>query len=116
MHILIRYCQQCDGIRHNARRGDNHVLQKPLTSPWTMSSADREVLQSAVISLLSLARPFGSEQTEEIHRRTMNLLDDEDDDDEEFSFDDYLMASRYGVWLLVALFHPKPEDNARQVM
>lgn len=115
MHILIRYCQQCDGIRHNARRGDNHVLQKPLTSPWTMSSADREVLQSAVISLLSLARPFGSEQTEEIHRRTMNLLDDEDDDDEEFSFDDYLMASRYGVWLLVALFHPKPEDNARQV-
>ena len=35
------------------------------------------------------------------------------EDDEEFSFDDYLMASRYGVWLLVGLFQPKPEEDAR---
>ena len=75
-----------------------------------MKAEDREVLKAAVISLLSLARPFGCEISEET--RTMSLLDD-DEDDEEFSFDDYLMASRYGVWLLEGLFKPKPEDDAR---
>ena len=89
------------------------MLQKPLVSPWLMSYDDREVLKAAVISLLQLARPFGSEQTEEIHRRTMSLLDDDTEDDEEFSFDDYLMASRYGVWLLVGLFQPKPDQSAK---
>lgn len=108
--IVFRYCSQCDGIRHNSRRGDNHVLQRPLVSPWLMKAEDREVLKAAVISLLSLARPFGCEISEET--RTMSLLDD-DEDDEEFSFDDYLMASRYGVWLLEGLFKPKPEDDAR---
>ena len=75
-----------------------------------MKAEDREVLKAAVISLLSLARPFGCEISEET--RTMSLLDD-DEDDEEFSFDDYLMASRYGVWLLEGLFKPKPEDDTR---
>ena len=109
-HNVFRYCSQCDGIRHNSRRGDNHVLQRPLVSPWLMKAEDREVLKAAVISLLSLARPFGCEISEET--RTMSLLDD-DEDDEEFSFDDYLMASRYGVWLLEGLFKPKPKDDAR---
>ena len=109
-HRPIMYCAQCDGIRHNSRRGDNHVLQRPLVSPWVMRAEDREVLKAAVVSLLSLARPFGCEISEET--RTMSLLDD-DEDEEEFSFDDYLMASRYGVWLLEGLFKPKPEDDAR---
>ena len=51
-----RYCQQCDGIRHNSRRGLHHVLQKPLVSPWLMTAEDRRVLHAAVVSLLSLAR------------------------------------------------------------
>ena len=107
---IVRYCSQCDGIRHNSRRGDNHVLQRPLMSPWVMKAEDREVLKAAVISLLSLARPYGCEISEET--RTMSLLDD-DEDDEEFSFDDYLMASRYGVWLLEGLFKPAPGDDTR---
>ena len=45
----------------------------------------------------------------------MTLLDDDMEDDEEFSFDDYLMASRYGVWLLVGLFLPEPNQSARHV-
>ena len=77
-----------------------------------MKAEDREALKAAVISLLSLARPFGCEISEET--RTMSLLDD-DEDDEEFSFDDYLMASRYGVWLLEGLFKPKPEDDTRYI-
>ena len=114
--IMSRYCQQCYKIRHNSRRGANHVLQKPIQHPWLMSPGDKEVLQASVISLLSLARPFGSEQVEGSHRRTMSLLDDDEDNDEEFSPEDYLMASRYGIWLLVGLFKPNATDDAREVM
>ena len=81
-----------------------------------MSRGDREVLQASVISLLSLARPYGSEQVEGSHRRTMSLLDDDEQNDEEFSFEDFLMASRYGIWLLVGLFQPTAKDDAREVM
>ena len=85
---MSRYCQQCYKIRHNSRRGANHVLQKPIQHPWLMSPGDKEVLQASVISLLSLARPFGSEQVEGSHRRTMSLLDDDEENDEEFSPED----------------------------
>ena len=115
-HRPIRYCGQCDKIRHNSRRGNDHVLQKPLVSPWTIPNPDRDVLKAAVISLLSLAKPFGREQADETLARTMSLLDDDVDNDEEFTFDDYLMASRYGVWLLVCLFKPRPGDDAREVI
>ena len=38
----IRYCEQCHRIRHNERRRTtNHVLQKPVISPWKMSFDDR---------------------------------------------------------------------------
>ena len=56
------------------------------------------------------SRPFGGGSVSE-ERRTMSLLDDEREE-EEFSFDDYLMASRYGVWLLVGLFQPGTGDSA----
>lgn len=57
------------------------------------------------------SRPFGGGSVSE-ERRTMSLLDDEREEEEEFSFDDYLMASRYGVWLLVGLFQPGTGDSA----
>ena len=44
-HRPIGYCQQCYGIRHNARRGKDHVLQKPISSPWKMNDDEKEVLQ-----------------------------------------------------------------------
>lgn len=92
------------------------MLQRPVQHPWLIPPGDREVLQAAVISLLSLARPYGSEQVEGSHRRTMSLLDDDEENDEEFSFEDFLMASRYGIWLLVGLFQPTAKDDAREVM
>ena len=32
----IRYCQQCHSIRHNNRRGGDHVFHCNLTSGWDM--------------------------------------------------------------------------------
>ena len=75
------------------------MLQKPIAAPSKMSEDDREVFQASVISLLSLARPFGqqtgSKQGDENHRRTMSLLEDGQPADEDADmYDGYLMASR----------------------
>ncbi|XP_023340707.1 protein unc-79 homolog [Eurytemora carolleeae] len=114
-HRPIRYCEQCHRIRHNERRRTtNHVLQKPVISPWKMSFDDREVMLASVISLLSLAKPFSSDSQEEHHARTMILLDDADTQDD-FTFDDYLMASRYGVWLLAGLCMPDEPDSGLEM-
>ena len=117
----VGYCQQCHRIKHTTQRGKDHVLQKPISTPSKMSEDEREVFQASIISLLSLARPFGQEsgskQCDNNHRRTMSLLEDgQPVEEDEFTYDDYLMASRYGVWLLTGLCQPAPEEDASHLV
>nr|XP_040575380.1 protein unc-79 homolog [Lepeophtheirus salmonis] len=102
----IRYCNQCHKIRHNTRRGADHVIHVPLTSPWELEPETQNYLVKAIISLLKEARPFGSGKRtdkEESMQRTMAVLDVEDDENDEAFINERRLLSRYGVWLLVGL-------------
>ena len=108
----IRYCNQCNKIRHNTRRGADHVIHSSLTSPWEMEPETQNYLVKAVISLLKEAKPFGSmkssdTQDESLHR-TMAILDEgiDDEQEDETVINERRLLSRYGVWLLVGLATP----------
>lgn len=79
------------------------------------SPASLTTTQASVISLLSLARPFGSKTQDDNHRRTMSLLEAGPnqsrplEEEDEFSYDDYLMASR------CPSLHPKRTIQVRRV-
>ena len=56
----MRLCNQCNKIRHNTRRGADHVVHACLASPWDMEAETQNYLVKAVIGLLQEAVPFGS--------------------------------------------------------
>ena len=116
----MRLCNQCNKIRHNTRRGADHVVHACLTCPWEMEPETQNYLVKAVTGLLQEAVPYGSGQTrdqEETHRRTLQLLtmshDDENSEDpdemDETTLNERRLLSRYGVWLLVGLCTPTPD-------
>ena len=45
----IRYCAQCDSIRHNNRRGGDHVVQYRIGSPWKMAPDVSRYMVEAVV-------------------------------------------------------------------
>ena len=85
--------------------------EKALVGAFSVITNLRMEPFQALVLTSDWSRPFGGGSVSE-ERRTMSLLDDEREEEEEFSFDDYLMASRYGVWLLVGLFQPGTGDSA----
>ena len=57
----VRLCKQCNNIRHNNRRGVDHVLYNAtIPIPWDMQPETQNYLVKAVVSLLQEARPYGS--------------------------------------------------------
>ena len=84
-HRPVRLCNQCHKIRHNTRRGADHVIYgSSIPSPWFMEMETQNYHVKAVVSLLQEARPFGtSKNLDENHRRTMQVLSVDDDDDDE---------------------------------
>jgi hypothetical protein len=108
----IRLCSQCHKIRHNTRRGADHVIHASIPTPWEMEPETQNYLVKAVVALLQEALPFGSGKTrdqEETHRRTLQVLSSHDEDQDEADeaiLNERRLLSRYGVWLLAGLSTP----------
>nr|XP_045612898.1 protein unc-79 homolog isoform X4 [Procambarus clarkii] len=106
----IRYCSQCNNIRHNNRRGTDHVVHTTIASPWTMEPQMQNYIIEAIVSLLNEAQPFGDKTKCKDHDRLnrAGLLDDIDKG-EGLTPEESRLLSRYGVWLVVGLCAPTPE-------
>ncbi|XP_042883659.1 protein unc-79 homolog isoform X4 [Penaeus japonicus] len=106
----IRYCSQCNNIRHNNRRGTDHVVHTTIGSPWAMDPQMQNFTIEAIVSLLNEAQPFGdktkSKDQERLNRA--GLLDDVDQV-ECLTPEESRLLSRYGVWLIVGLCAPTPD-------
>ncbi|XP_037086283.1 protein unc-79 homolog [Pollicipes pollicipes] len=103
----IRYCAQCDSIRHNNRRGGDHLVQYRIGSPWKMAPDVSRYMVEAVVSLLKEAQPLAdSRRSREQDRHTRAGLLDDANQPEGPSLEERRSLSRYGVWLLVNLCTP----------
>ncbi|XP_047487267.1 protein unc-79 homolog [Penaeus chinensis] len=106
----IRYCSQCNNIRHNNRRGLDHVVHTTIGSPWSMEPQMQNFTIEAIVSLLNEAQPFG-DKTKSKDQDRLNragLLDDVDQA-ECLTPEESRLLSRYGVWLIVGLCAPTPD-------
>lgn len=103
----IRYCSQCNNIRHNNRRGTDHIVHTTIGSPWAMEPQMQNFTIEAIVSLLNEAQPYGdktkSKDQERLNRA--GLLDDLDKGDGPTP-EEARLLSRYGVWLIVSLCAP----------
>ncbi|XP_050714372.1 protein unc-79 homolog isoform X4 [Eriocheir sinensis] len=103
----IRYCSQCNNIRHNNRRGTDHIVHTTIGSPWVMEPQMQNFTIEAIVSLLNEAQPYGdktkSKDQERLNRA--GLLDDLDKGDG-LNPEEARLLSRYGVWLIVSLCAP----------
>ncbi|XP_049954031.1 protein unc-79 homolog [Schistocerca serialis cubense] len=103
----IRYCQQCHSIRHNNRRGMDHIVHKSLPYIWDMDTKMKSYLVEAIVSLLKEAKPLSIEvnrETSDIHTKAtlLNVLNVADN----IPVEERQLLGRYGVWLLVGLCTP----------
>ncbi|KAK3873352.1 hypothetical protein Pcinc_021639 [Petrolisthes cinctipes] len=112
----IRYCSQCNNIRHNNRRGTDHIVHTNISSPWTMEPQMQHFTIEAIVSLLNEAQPFGDKtkckDQERLNRA--GLLDDIDKGDG-LTPEEARMLSRYGVWLIISLCAPT-EDTPIEML
>ncbi|XP_064117132.1 protein unc-79 homolog isoform X3 [Macrobrachium nipponense] len=102
----IRYCSQCNNIRHNNRRGTDHIVHTTIGSPWEMDPQMQNFTIEAIVSLLNEAQPFGDKTKSKDHDRLnrAGLLDD--DQPEGLTPEESRSLSRYGIWLIVGLCAP----------
>ncbi|XP_068237998.1 protein unc-79 homolog isoform X5 [Palaemon carinicauda] len=105
----IRYCSQCNNIRHNNRRGTDHIVHTTMGSPWLMEPQMQNFTIEAIVSLLNEAQPFGDKTKSKDHDRLnrAGLLDD--DQPEGLNAEESRSLSRYGIWLIVGLCAPTPD-------
>ncbi|XP_057379206.1 protein unc-79 homolog [Daphnia carinata] len=108
----IRYCAQCHSIRHNNRRGGDHVYHCNLTSAWEMSPEMQSYTVEAIVSLLKEAQPYSFERSSESNDRLTRAglwLCGDLDTIYSFGLEERRLLSRYGVWLLTAVCRPVPQ-------
>lgn len=56
----IRYCSQCNNIRHNNRRGTDHIVHTNISSPWTMEPQMQHFTIEAIVRcVLKVSGVFG---------------------------------------------------------
>ncbi|OXU32182.1 hypothetical protein TSAR_007976, partial [Trichomalopsis sarcophagae] len=53
----IRYCQQCHNIRHNNRRGGDHIFHTSLSHVSQMDPQTQTYMVQSIVSLLKEAEP-----------------------------------------------------------
>ncbi|KAG7162816.1 unc-79-like 2 [Homarus americanus] len=106
----IRYCSQCNNIRHNNRRGTDHIVHTTIGSPWAMEPQMQNYTIEAIVSLLNEAQPLGDKTKckDQDRLNRAGLLDDIDKSDG-LSPEESRLLSRYGVWLVVGLCAPTPD-------
>ncbi|CAM1320186.1 UNC79 (predicted) [Pycnogonum litorale] len=104
----IRYCLQCNGIRHNNRRGGDHVVHADVPTPWSVDCEMQSYMVEAIVSLLKEAQPISEMMYGEDSEKGIGGGggDDDDEDSELLKLEERRLLSRYGVWLLVGLCSP----------
>ncbi|XP_063983209.1 protein unc-79 homolog isoform X2 [Diachasmimorpha longicaudata] len=120
----IRYCQQCHNIRHNNRRGGDHVFHLALPHISEMDAQTQTYLVQAIVSLLKEAEPLSMDSNRDPSELNTNkagigfpgsgvtgasgssgvggkigLCDPT-------TLEERQLLGRYGVWLLVGLCTP----------
>lgn len=56
----IRYCSQCNNIRHNNRRGTDHIVHTTIGSPWVMEPQMQNFTIEAIVRyVISPSCPLG---------------------------------------------------------
>ncbi|XP_066589783.1 protein unc-79 homolog [Prorops nasuta] len=124
----IRYCQQCHNIRHNNRRGGDHVYHMALPHISQLDSQTQTYLVQAIVSLLKEAEPLSMDSNRDISEISTNkgstgfpgsggggggggsgggggLLGGCDP----ATLEERQLLGRYGVWLLVGLCTPNKD-------
>ncbi|XP_011502414.1 PREDICTED: protein unc-79 homolog, partial [Ceratosolen solmsi marchali] len=115
----IRYCQQCHNIRHNNRRGGDHIFHTSLDHISKMDSQLQTYMVQAIISLLKEAEPVISNSNDEIFENysikasslntTGSSVGSRTENFDVTTIDERQLLGRYGVWLLVGLCTPDKE-------
>ncbi|XP_015191031.1 PREDICTED: protein unc-79 homolog isoform X6 [Polistes dominula] len=68
----IRYCQQCHNIRHNNRRGGDHIYHMALPHISQLDAQTRTYLVQAIVSLLKEAEPLSMDSNRDISEISTN--------------------------------------------
>ncbi|RZF46360.1 hypothetical protein LSTR_LSTR011144 [Laodelphax striatellus] len=108
----IRYCMQCHGLRHNNKRGGDHIVHKCLPKAWEMDDEMHNYLVEAIISLLKEARPSTPDlqrDLTDIQSKAAMLNVININPMPNISVEERQLMGRFGVWLLVGLCTPNPK-------
>ncbi|XP_034946562.1 protein unc-79 homolog isoform X2 [Chelonus insularis] len=121
----IRYCQQCHNIRHNNRRGGDHVYHMALPHFSEMDPQSQAYLVQAIVSLLKEAEPLSLDSnrdtSESSNKSGMGGVMSGGGGGGRSGFSDpstleeRQLLGRYGVWLLVGLCTPN-EDTPVEIL
>ncbi|XP_011871476.1 PREDICTED: protein unc-79 homolog [Vollenhovia emeryi] len=129
----IRYCQQCHSIRHNNRRGGDHVYHTALPHISQLDPQAQTYMVQAIVSLLREAEPISidSNRDTDISASTSNKggmgfvgstsgsgaggIGSTFGHCDPTSLEERQLLGRYGVWLLVGLCTPN-EDTPVEIL
>ncbi|XP_058797132.1 protein unc-79 homolog, partial [Phymastichus coffea] len=115
----IRYCQQCHNIRHNNRRGNDHIFHLALHHISCMDSQMKTYFVQAIISLLKEAESTDSYISLNMkdNATTGQIYDSENkfSNNESTSLEERQLLGRYGIWLLIGLCSPD-QDVPKEIL
>ncbi|XP_020280656.1 protein unc-79 homolog isoform X3 [Pseudomyrmex gracilis] len=128
----IRYCQQCHNIRHNNRRGGDHVYHLALPHISQLDPQTQTYMVQAIVSLLKEAEPLSidsNRDTTEMSASTTSKagtgfsgisggsagIGGSFGHCDPTSLEERQLLGRYGVWLLVGLCTPN-EDTPVEIL
>ncbi|XP_046744184.1 protein unc-79 homolog isoform X3 [Diprion similis] len=120
----IRYCQQCHNIRHNNRRGGDHVFHTALPHISHMDSQMQTYMVQAIVSLLKEAEPLSMDSNKDSLEINTNKggtgfsgtgIGQGGQGADPASLEERQLLGRYGVWLLVGLCTPN-QDTPVQIL
>lgn len=102
----IRYCEQCNGNRHNSRRGFDHIVHRSLLPAWEMDLEMQMYMVEAVISLMREAKPLNLDFGRDLLTPTDPKLSPSPTYQDNISLEDRQQLGKYGIWLLVGRCTP----------
>ncbi|XP_072766929.1 protein unc-79 homolog isoform X2 [Anoplolepis gracilipes] len=114
----IRYCKQCHGIRHNTRRGGDHVYHMALPHISELDSQAQTYMVQAIVSLLKEAEPHNIDSNRDTTEMgAVNkgfpgggaIGSTFGSHCDPTSLEERQLLGRYGVWLLVGLCTPNKD-------
>ncbi|XP_034177759.2 UNC-79 domain-containing protein [Osmia lignaria lignaria] len=126
----IRYCQQCHNIRHNNRRGGDHVYHMALPHISQLDSQTQTYMVQSIVSLLKEAEPLSMDSNRENSEISTNKGSagfpgggssgaggggtsggGAGGQCDPTTLEERQLLGRYGVWLLVGLCTPNQDTS-----